>query len=768
MAKEKRIESADLPIIALAGNPNSGKTTLFNSLTGSSAYVGNWPGVTVAKREGIYKGKAHGGKAAKIVDLPGIYSLSPYTPEERVSREFICSGEPSCVICVVDATNLERNLYLATQILEMDVPAVIALNMSDALEKDGGKIDVKKLSDSLGVPVVSISALQKTNLDLLMNVAFGQIGKKRDGETFLPFKTEIEKAKSAYVEEGIANPLFHAIKALEGDELEEKENHNAYLKAKEGVSEELSYQIADERYKFLSPLVKKAFEGKRKQGKEKLSLSDKIDKVLTNKWAALPIMALLMFLIFHIVFGTDLLYIGSIVEAATGHTMFSSGFGGVSFEVGGETYQPFADLFYSAEGINNLGEFLHMLAGDNATGILGCISLGIKQLLIVCNSPEWLIGFIYDGVLGGVAAVLGFVPQIMLLFAFFAFLEDSGYMARVAFVLDRIFRRFGVSGRAFLPMIMGFGCGIPAMMNTRTLASYKERLKTIRVIPFFTCGAKAEFLVIIGAVIASAVGFDPGIFTFLIYLFGVAVALLALIVMTKTTLREKAPPFIMELPSYHLPQPGALTRHTLDRGSHFIKKAFTIIFASTVIVWFLASFTWDYQMVSTLPAEVADSSSILASIGQLLQPLFTPLGFGVQAGEGGWIYAVASIQGMIAKENVVATSEALAQSLGYVDFAAFVESSNVSVAGLIGFAVFNMLTIPCFASVATAKGELNDRKSYYMTLLFWLGLSYGLGCLAYITFEWVWTLGITLPLAAGAITGLYFYDKSKARKEAAC
>ena len=312
-------------------------------------------------------------------------------------------------------------------------------------------------------------------------------------------------------------------------------------------------------------------------------------------------------------------------------------------------------------------------------------------------------------------------------------------MARVAFVLDRIFRRFGVSGRAFIPMIMGFGCGIPAMMNTRTLASYKERLKTIRVIPFFTCGAKAEFLVIIGSVIASAVGFDPGIFTFLIYLFGVAVALLALIVMTKTTLREKAPPFIMELPSYHLPQPGALTRHTLDRGSHFIKKAFTIIFASTVIVWFLASFTWDYQMISTLPAEVADSSSILASI-----------------------------QGMIAKENVVATSEALAQSLGYVDFAAFVESSNVSVAGLIGFAVFNMLTIPCFASVATAKGELNDRKSYYMTLLFWLGLSYGLGCLAYITFEWVWTLGITLPLAAGAITGLYFYDKSKARKEAAC
>ena len=248
MAKEKRIESADLPTIALAGNPNSGKTTLFNSLTGSSAYVGNWPGVTVAKREGIYKGKAHGGKAAKIVDLPGIYSLSPYTPEERVSREFICSGEPSCVICVVDATNLERNLYLATQILEMDVPAVIALNMSDALEKDGGRIDVKKLSDSLGVPVVSISALQKTNLDLLMNVAFGQIGKKREGETFLPFKPEIEKAKSAYVEEGIANPLFHAIKALEGDELEEKENRNAYLKAKEGVSEELSYQIADERY----------------------------------------------------------------------------------------------------------------------------------------------------------------------------------------------------------------------------------------------------------------------------------------------------------------------------------------------------------------------------------------------------------------------------------------------------------------------------------------------------------------------------------------
>ena len=749
---------------ALAGNPNSGKSTLFNSLTGSRAYVGNWPGVTVERKEGTYVNKKKN-EEAKIIDLPGIYSLSPYSPEERIARDYLLSGEPDLVIAVVDSTNLERNLYLTLQLLEMDIPVVVALNMSDALAKQGGAVDVEKLSNGLGAPVIAISALQQKNLDELMVLCLKESKKGRTGQTVLS-DPSIPKAEAIYQAEEVASPLFHAIKALEEDEVEEKDHPEAYRQVGElGIDDTLSSRFADMRYRFLEPLVKKCLSGKRGKGKEKLTISDKIDKVLTNKWAALPIMALLMFLIFHIVFGTDLLYIGTIYSAATGNSLFSEGFLGVSLTIDGEVYQPFADLFYSTDGVNNLGEFLHMLAGDNETGILGCISLGIKQGLININTPTWLVNFLYDGVLGGVAAVLGFVPQIMLLFVFFSFLEDSGYMARVAFVLDRIFRHFGVSGRAFLPMIMGFGCAIPAMINTRSLSSEKEKIKTIRVIPFFTCGAKAEFLVIIAAVIASIVGVDAGLFTFLTYVFGVAVALIAVIVMTKTTLKEEAPPFIMELPSYHLPQPKALTLHVLDKGGHFIKKAFTIIFASTVIIWFLANFSWDYTPIWTLDGEAAEQSSILYSLGNLLQPLFTPMGFGVQAGENGWIYAVASIQGIVAKENVVATAESLSGVAGFASFEEFALASGVSTAGLIGFAVFNMLTIPCFASVATAKGELGSRKAYVNTLLFWLLTSYGLGTLAYITCEWVWTLAITLPCVAGLIVGLYFYNRPKKVKE---
>ena len=749
---------------ALAGNPNSGKSTLFNSLTGSRAYVGNWPVVTVERKEGTYLNKKKN-QEAKIIDLPGIYSLSPYSPEERIARDYLLSGEPDLVIAVVDSTNLERNLYLTLQLLEMDIPVVVALNMSDALAKQGRSVDVKALSDGLGVPVISISALQSHNLDELMALSLKAAERKRVGQTILSHEL-IAKAKDIYSEEEAPSPLFHAIKALEQDEVEEKDHPEAYKRVGElKPDESLSSSFADARYRFLEPLVKKCLSGKSTKAKEKLSLSDKIDKVLTNKWAALPIMALIMFLIFHIVFGTDLLYIGSIYSAATGNSLFAEGFGGVELIIDGETYQPFADLFYSTDGVNNLGEFLHMLAGDNETGILGCISLGIKQGLININTPTWLVNFLYDGVLGGLAAVLGFVPQIMLLFVFFSFLEDSGYMARVAFVLDRIFRHFGVSGRAFLPMIMGFGCAIPAMINTRSLSSEKEKIKTIRVIPFFTCGAKAEFLVIIAAVIASIVGVDAGLFTFLTYVFGVAVALIAVIVMTKTTLKEEAPPFIMELPSYHLPQPKALALHVLDKGGHFIKKAFTIIFASTVIIWFLANFSWDYTPVWTLEGEAAETSSILYSLGNLLQPLFTPMGFGVQAGNNGWIYAVASIQGIVAKENVVATAESLSGVAGYGSFADFALASGISTAGLVGFAVFNMLTIPCFASVATVKGELGSKKAYINTLLFWLVTSYGLGTLAYITCEWVWTLAITLPCLAGLIVGLYFYNRPKKIKE---
>ena len=742
---------------ALLGNPNCGKTTLFNALTGSTAYTGNWPGVTVEKREGVYKNKKKGSEEIKITDLPGIYSLSPYSPEEVISRNFILHEKPDVVISVIDATNLERNLYMTTQLLEMDVPVVVALNMIDAVAENDQRIDARELEKALGVKVVSISALRNKGLDELMEAV--SKAKERKGTSFLPFKETLEKAKKIYEDNHIDSPLFHAVKALEKDELEEKENKVAYNEVNDLVKDDnVDYEssIADERYKFLSPLVNKVIEGKKTRNEsEKLTLSDRIDKVMTNKWAALPIMIVILFAIFHIVFAGDLFYMH-----AMGLDLGEGYLGYIKFNIGGEEVRPFAGLFYDDAGIASIGEFLHRLAGDQETGILGCIALGIKQGLISAGASEWVIGLIYDGVLGGVCAVLGFVPQIMLLFAFFSLLEDSGYMARIAFVLDRLLRRFGVSGRAFLPMIMGFGCGVPAMMNTRTLSSDQERTKTIRVIPFFTCGAKAEFLVIIAAAIAAAGGLDAGLFTFMLYLLGVVIALVSVIVMTKTSQREKVPPFIMELPAYHLPSPKALALHVYDKGKHFVIKAFTIIFLSTVIIWVLSNFSWKWEMVEP-------NQSILHDLGVFIAPIFTPLGFGsAQTGGYSWIFSVASIQGIVAKENVTSTVESLASGLGLSSFEDIAAASGITKGGLVGFALFNMLTIPCFASVATAKGELKDHKTFVFTVLFWLGLSYIMGIVGYISVDYVWTLGITLPLLVLGGVGLYFYDRYKTKKEA--
>lgn len=742
---------------ALLGNPNCGKTTLFNALTGSTAYTGNWPGVTVEKREGVYKNKKRGSEEIKITDLPGIYSLSPYSPEEVISRNFILHEKPDVVISVIDATNLERNLYMTTQLLEMDVPVVVALNMIDAVAENDQRIDARELEKALGVKVVSISALRNKGLDELMEAV--SKAKERKGTSFLPFKETLEKAKKIYEDNHIDSPLFHAVKALEKDELEEKENKVAYNEVNNLVKDDkVDYEssIADERYKFLSPLVNKVIEGKKTRNEsEKLTLSDKIDKVMTNKWAALPIMIVILFAIFHIVFAGDLFYMH-----AMGLDLGEGYLGYIKFNIGGEEVRPFAGLFYDDAGIASIGEFLHRLAGDQETGILGCIALGIKQGLISAGASEWVIGLIYDGVLGGVCAVLGFVPQIMLLFAFFSLLEDSGYMARIAFVLDRLLRRFGVSGRAFLPMIMGFGCGVPAMMNTRTLSSDQERTKTIRVIPFFTCGAKAEFLVIIAVAIAAAGGLDAGLFTFMLYLLGVVIALVSVIVMTKTSQREKVPPFIMELPAYHLPSPKALALHVYDKGKHFVIKAFTIIFLSTVIIWVLSNFSWKWEMVEP-------NQSILHDLGVFIAPIFTPLGFGsAQTGGYSWIFSVASIQGIVAKENVTSTVESLASGLGLSSFEDIAAASGITKGGLVGFALFNMLTIPCFASVATAKGELKDHKTFVFTVLFWLGLSYIMGIVGYISVDYVWTLGITLPLLVLGGVGLYFYDRYKTKKEA--
>ena len=775
---------------ALAGNPNCGKTTLFNSLTGSTAYVGNWPGVTVEKRSGTYKdGK---GFEAEIVDLPGIYSLSPYTPEEVISRNYILESHPDCVINVLDATNLERNLYMTTQILEMDVPVVIALNMMDAVKDNGMSIDADAISKKLGVPVIEISALREQNLDKLM-IAAGEASKnKREGKSFWDYGSYAEnvtKAVGIYKEKKVEDPLFHAIKALEGDEIEAEKNPEAFASVKEMKVDvdEFEANSADKRYKYITSEISIHRTGAPVQESKKLSKSDKIDKVLTNKWAAIPLLIVVMFLIFHITFAGDLFYLnkmGVVLDDYPGFISWTM--------IGEEVVHPFAGLFYDGSGIVSIGEFFHRLAGDNETGILGCICLGIKQALLAMNAPDALIMFIYDGVLNGVSAVLGFVPQILILFFFFSILEDSGYMARVAFVLDRIFRRFGVSGRAFLPMIMGLGCGIPAMINTRTLNSDKERVKTIRVIPYFTCGAKAEILAAVSAAVAGFFGWQADLFTFGMYMMGMVMAIVMVILMNKTTQREEVPPFIMELPAYHMPQMKAVGIHVWDKGKHFLKKAFTIIFVSTIVLTLMENLTWGWQFIPAYEdADLADiqalgyasfeameASSMLSGIGKLIQPIFTPLGFGSQLGSNGWVYSVASIQGIVAKENVTGTLETLSSIVGVSgEVEDMFAATNITQGGVLGFTVFNLLTIPCFASVGTAKGEMPSKKDYLGTLAFWVFGAYAVACLFYVFTDaivgnWGLALQIILPIVIVALLvlggfGLHFYDVRKKKEEAA-
>jgi ferrous iron transport protein B len=775
---------------ALAGNPNCGKTTLFNSLTGSTAYVGNWPGVTVEKRTGTYKDNK--GFEAEIVDLPGIYSLSPYTPEEVISRNYILENHPDCVINVLDATNLERNLYMTTQILEMDVPVVVALNMMDAVKENGMSIDVDAISKKLGVPVVEISALRELNLDKLMEAAKTASANHREGKSFWDYgnySDAVIKAVDIYKSKKVEDPLFHAIKALEGDEIEAQKNIDAFaeVKALNIDVDEFEANSADKRYKYITAEISIHRTGAPVQESKKLSKSDKIDKVLTNKWAAIPILIVVMFLIFHITFAGDLFFLnkmGVVLEDYPGFISWTM--------LDGSEVRPFAGLFYDGDGIVSIGEFFHRLAGDNETGILGCICLAIKQALLAMNAPDALIMFIYDGVLNGVAAVLGFVPQILILFLFFSILEDSGYMARVAFVLDRIFRRFGVSGRAFLPMIMGLGCGIPAMINTRTLNSDKERVKTIRVIPYFTCGAKADILAAVSAAVAGFFGWQADLFTFGMYLMGMVMAIVMVIVMNKTSQRETVPPFIMELPAYHMPQAKAVGIHVWDKGKHFLKKAFTIILVSTVVLTLMENLTWSWQFIPAYEdADLADiqalgyasyeameASSMLSGIGKLLQPIFTPLGFGSQLGDTGWVYSVASIQGIIAKENVTGTLETLSSIVGEtMDVQGMFEVSGITQGGVLGFTVFNLLTIPCFASVGTAKGEMPSKKDYLGTLAFWVLGAYVVAAIFYVFTDaiignWGLALQIILPIVIVALLvlagfGLHLYDVKKKKEEAA-
>ena len=747
-----------MKIFALAGNPNCGKTTLFNALTGATAHVGNWPGVTVDKREGVYK---CGGENIKIVDLPGIYSLSPYTPEEVIARNFILGEEIDGIINIVDATNLERNLYLTTQLLEMDVPVIIALNMMDEVEKSGDKLNTETLEKQLGVPVVAVSALKNNGIKQLMERA-ATVDTTRKGITVLNgvLDKQIEAACAFFEETNVKSPLFHAVKLLENDEIELEYKGAPEILKRISAGDDLEAVIADARYKYISANLASI---KIKADREAVTKSDKADRVLTHRIWAIPLFIAVLFLVFHLTFSENLFFLNGFTENTA--WMPSLVDCGLAAEVDGEIES------------NNFGVEILAVFYDGAlyspgvmlTNLLNLfldrISDGVITLMENGGAAEWATGLIGDGILGGIFAVLGFLPQILTLFLFFSILEDSGYMARIAFVLDRIFRRFGLSGRAFMPMIMGFGCSVPAAVNTRTLSDEKERTATLRVIPFFSCGAKLPILTAVagGIVMAFGVG-NADVITFLMYLLGIVTAIACVLLMRNTTLKGETPPFIMELPAYRMPGFKNLMLHLWDKTKHFVKKAFTVIFASTIIIWLFSHLSWDWRFLSDENMQ----QSMLASVGMFMQPIFTPLGFGSQLGQFGWVFAVAAITGLVAKENVIATFTTLAICIsayagggteeGIEEIAGLINvimaDSGISqpefIAALIAFIAFNMTTIPCFAACATAKAELPKGK-FKWTLLFWIAVSYTVGAMIYTIGSWWWTLFIWFVVIAAAV-----------------
>lgn len=713
---------------ALLGNPNCGKTTLFNALTGSTAHVGNWPGVTVDKKTGTYKKLK---EEIEIVDLPGIYSLSPYTPEEVISRNFILDENPDVVINIIDATNLERNLYLTTQLLEINVPVVIALNMTDIIKKNGDKIDAKILEQKLGVPVVEISALRGDGIDELMRITLEESYRTREGKTLFEDKQLlhlITDVKIAFEGKGVNNPLFHSVKLVENDEIEVKDHSDLLTivsKYKEIINDEIfgddfEALIADARYKY----IEKEFgnvvsvSAKSSNGETK---SSRIDKVLTHRIWGLPIFIAIMFLIFHFTFSEDLFFMGK-MGLSIENEGWVNFFTGMGYE--GE----------ALEGIPSIGVFLQSwmgwFTGQFIAGFQWICS-GFQEFGDVAAnaaSSTWYGSLICDGVLTGLDAVCSFIPQIMLLFLFIAIMEDTGYMARIAFILDRAFRKFGLSGKAFIPMLTGFGCSVPAIMATRTIENDVEKNRTIRLMTCFSCGAKAPIWALLAAV-AVACGFGyADIFVFSIYIGGIALAIVLAILMRVFSKDKYVSPFIMELPQYHLPQPKNVGAHLWEKLKHYVYKAATILTASLIVIWFLNTFGFEngsFCMVEEI------EHSLIGYIGMGLKYLFYPCGWAINS--DGWKFAAASVTGLVAKEDVVGTMAILFNG-GAEDTLA--ESiTSLSAAGIYSFAIFNLLTFPCMAAIATAKSE-QTKKEFLKTLGFWFGVSYGMSSLVY----WVGTL----------------------------
>lgn len=728
---------------ALIGNPNCGKTTLFNSLTGSTSKVGNWAGVTVDKKVGLYK-KIH--EKIEVVDLPGIYSLSPYTPEEIVSRNFIIDENPDCVINIVDVTNLERNLYLTTQLIEMDVPVVVALNMTDLIKKQGDLINLRKLIEILDVPVIEVSALKGKGLDLLMSLAYETSKKPRQGKTLIEHEQLvhlINDVKIGLLTTSVSNPLYHAIKLVEADKIESKAHPdlvaivNAFKKSHEDdvYGEDYEALLADARYKYISKHFEEILI--KKDSKNTLNKSDKIDKVLTHKIWAIPIFIVLIFLIFHLTFGNDLFFMGR-MGLRIDNEFWVNFFTGMRYS--GQAIQgiPGPGVWFQSwvsSGIENLTGWIRSLFASG--GVDG----------------TWYCGLVCDGLLKGIGTVISFVPQILLLFLFVSLLEDSGYMARIAFILDRVFRKFGLSGKAFIPMITGFGCSVPAIMSTRTLEDEKEKNRTIRLITCFPCGAKAPIWTLLATIGSLSIGLGD-LFVFTIYLGGVALAVILAILMKIFSKNKYVSPFIMELPSYHSPQFKNVMIKLWEKLKKYLINAGTVIAASLVVIWFLESFGWNAAgEFGYLKGYI--EGSFLAYIGKGLSYAFYPLGWTI--GPDGWKYMVASISGLVAKENVVSTLAALGLTGATIKLSAF---------GAYSFAAFNLLTLPCIASIATAKAE-QTKKEFLKTLLFWFSISYIISAIIYwlgSLFNISWWGGLIVIFVAILLLIQFCYIKSRKDK----
>lgn len=699
--------------IALAGNPNCGKTTLFNALTGANQFVGNWPGVTVEKKEGKLKGN----KDVIIMDLPGIYSLSPYTLEEVVARNYLIIERPDAILNIVDGTNLERNLYLTTQLTELGIPVVMAVNMMDIVAKKGDKINMKALSEQFGCEVVEISALKGTGIKAAAQKAVAAA----KGHAVTPvhtFGAEVESALSAIealldMEIPEVQRRFYAIKLFERDEkikaLMKYVPDVAHIieKAEKALDDDSESIITNERYVYIASIIEKCC--KRSHGTGKMTMSDKIDRIVTNRFAALPIFALIMFIVYYVSIST----VGAMATDWTNDNLFGDGFSFFGKWIPG----------------------IPVLAENGLTAI---------------NCAPWLQDLIVNGMIAGVGAVLGFVPQMIVLFVFLAFLEACGYMARVAFIMDRIFRKFGLSGKSFIPMLIGTGCGIPGVMASRTIENERDRRMTIMTTTFIPCGAKLPII----ALIAGAFFNNSGWVATSAYFVGMAAIIVSGVILKKTKMFSGEPaPFVMELPAYHLPTVGNILRSVWERASSFIKKAGTIILLSTIVLWFLQSYGFTDSGFGAVDGDL--DHSILGYIGRAISWIFIPLGW------DHWQAAVAAITGLIAKENVVATFGTL---YGFAEVAENGEeiwgtlAASFTAIAAYGFLVFNLLCAPCFAAIGAIKREMNNAKWTWFAIGYQTIFAYAVTLCIYQIGTLVTGGGFTIWTAvAFAIVGAFFY-----------